>query len=137
MESSYLIISGTQRKDSKTFQISQYYQQSLQELGHAAAIVNLQDFPMSYFDINEKDPKFIAFQESIIVPATKFIFVAPEYNGSIPGSLKMFMDNCSIKTCFWGKKAALVGVSDGRNGKYSSLFKSKCTSLQSESTTSN
>jgi NAD(P)H-dependent FMN reductase len=121
METSYLIISGTQRKDSRTFQISQCYQQSLQELGHTAAVVNLQDFPMSYYDINEKDPNFMAFQKSTIIPATKFIFVVPEYNGSIPGSLKMFMDNCVVKDCFWGKKAALVGLSEGRNGNLRGL----------------
>src|SRR5690606_19694238 len=45
----------------------------------------------------------------------KFIFVVPEYNGSFPGILKLFLD--SIPTKFWAdKKACLVGVSDGRAG---------------------
>lgn len=48
--------------------------------------------------------------------ADKFIFITPEYNGSIPGVLKIFIDACSFPISFYHKKAALVGISSGRYG---------------------
>ena len=54
-----------------------------------------------------------------MLPAQKFIFISPEYNGSFPGVLKLFLDACSVreyKATFKGKKAALVGIATGRAG---------------------
>ena len=54
-----------------------------------------------------------------MLPANKFVFVIPEYNGSFPGVLKLFLDACSIreyKATFSGKKAVLVGIASGRAG---------------------
>ncbi len=121
MNHHYLIIAGTQRKDSNTLLLSQFYQKLLHEKGIEAPILNLWELPLSYFDINQKDPAAVQLQNELVVPAKKLIFVTPEYNGSIPGSLKMWMDNCEIKSCFWGKKAALTGISDGRNGNLRGL----------------
>ena len=45
----------------------------------------------------------------------------PEYNASFPGILKLMMDNSDIKKCWWFKKAALVGLSDGRAGNLRGL----------------
>ncbi|GAA4461648.1 hypothetical protein GCM10023093_06650 [Nemorincola caseinilytica] len=55
-------------------------------------------------------------EQQYLIPATKFVFVMPEYNASFPGVLKMMMDNSDVKKCWWYKKAALVGLSDGRAG---------------------
>jgi NAD(P)H-dependent FMN reductase len=59
-----------------------------------------------------------------MVPANKFIFVIPEYNGGFPGIVKLFIDACSIrayKPTFKNKKAALVGVATGRAGNLRGL----------------
>ena len=40
----------------------------------------------------------------------------PEYNGSFPGILKLIIDNTHIRKCWWYKKAAIVGLADGRGG---------------------
>jgi len=45
----------------------------------------------------------------------KFIFVVPEYNGSFPGILKVFLDSIPPKE-WTDKYACLVGVSLGRAG---------------------
>jgi NAD(P)H-dependent FMN reductase len=42
--------------------------------------------------------------------------VVPEYNGSFPGVLKVFIDACKFPDSFFGKKAALVGLSSGKYG---------------------
>ena len=40
----------------------------------------------------------------------------PEYNGSFPGVLKVFIDACDFPGSFYEKKAALVGLSSGKYG---------------------
>lgn len=60
----------------------------------------------------------------LIIPADKFIFILPEYNGTFPGSVKLFIDVLSSKDAeksFYGKKAALVGLSAGKFGNWLGL----------------
>ena len=64
----------------------------------------------------ERGPEMMALENEYLIPAEKFIFIMPEYNASFPGVLKMMLDNSDIKKCWWYKKAALVGISDGRAG---------------------
>src|SRR5690606_28356407 len=54
--------------------------------------------------------------QDMVDATTKFIFIIPEYNGSFPGVLKVFIDACKYPTSFYGKKAALVGISSGKYG---------------------
>jgi NAD(P)H-dependent FMN reductase len=53
--------------------------------------------------------------KDFILPAQKFVFIAPEYNGSFPGILKVFLDAIPPEMNR-GKKSALIGVSSGRAG---------------------
>jgi chromate reductase len=64
-------------------------------------------------------PAVGAIQDTYLLPAEKWLFVVPEYNGSFPGILKFFLDACSVRKyaeTFKGKKVALVGVGSGRGG---------------------
>ena len=54
--------------------------------------------------------------QSLVSATQKFIFIIPEYNGSFPGILKVFVDACEFPVSFKGKKAALVGLSTGKYG---------------------
>lgn len=49
-------------------------------------------------------------------PANRFVFIIPEYNGSMPGILKLLIDVLDPKKAFKNKKAALVGIATGRAG---------------------
>ena len=64
----------------------------------------------------EKGEEMSSLQQQFLIPAEKFVFIMPEYNGSFPGILKTMIDNSDIKNCWWYKKAMLVGVADGRGG---------------------
>lgn len=75
-------------------------------------------FPEMY-DKGGQHPDLIDIQELYILPAEKFIFVFPEYNGTFPGSLKLFIDAVSArlyKDNFKNKKVGMVGISSGRAG---------------------
>ena len=107
----YTIISGTNRKDSNTIKIATQYQAILRQKGIEARLVSLENL-----EVSTRNPAIRALEEEILVPTQKFIFISPEYNGSIPGVLKSLFDSSDIQRCWWGKKALLTGVSTGRAG---------------------
>lgn len=107
----YLIISGTNRKDSFTLRIAEFYQALLRERSIDAQVLSLIDLPLL-----ERNQTIISLENEWLLPAAKFIFVSPEYNGSIPGVLKCLIDVTDVKKVWKGKKALLTGVSTGRAG---------------------
>jgi len=112
------IISSTNRPGSSTLKVAQYYQKRLHELGAEAGILSLSDLPANLLQTDLYGSRSEAFQpiQDIVTKTDKFIFIIPEYNGSYPGILKVFIDACSFPESFYEKKAALVGVSSGRYG---------------------
>ncbi|MBS1500784.1 MAG: NAD(P)H-dependent oxidoreductase [Bacteroidetes bacterium] len=112
------IISSTNRPGSSTLKVAQYYQKKLAEKGAEAGILSLSALPPAIIATDlygSRSEEFKPIQE-IVAQTDKFIFVIPEYNGSFPGVLKVFIDACSFPESFYEKKAALVGVSSGRYG---------------------
>jgi NAD(P)H-dependent FMN reductase len=107
----YTIISGTNRIDSNTIRIAQLYHEALQEKGIKSSILSLVGL-----NVLERNSVFVEVENEYILPASKFIFVSPEYNGSIPGVLKCLFDISDTSKVWAGKKALLTGVSTGRAG---------------------
>jgi NAD(P)H-dependent FMN reductase len=107
----YVIISGTNRSDSNTLNIARYYQQVLEEKGVTAKLISLEGM-----DVSKRTEVIVELEASFLIPANRFIIVAPEYNGSFPGVLKAMIDQTDIKKVWWGKRALLTGVSTGRAG---------------------
>ena len=105
------IISGTNRHESNTGKVAAQYLQLLRDKGIDAQFVTLEGL-----DVNERNPSIQKLEKEILIPSDKFIFISPEYNGSIPGVLKSLIDISDIKKVWWGKKALLTGVSTGRAG---------------------
>lgn len=111
------IISGTNRKDSKTLKVATFYRDQLSIKGEQATLLSLFDLPEGVLSHNygQSNAAFAPFQE-LVHQTEKFIFIIPEYNGSFPGILKVFIDHCKFPESFVGKKAALVGIASGRQG---------------------
>lgn len=112
------IISGTNREGSNTLKLAEYYHRQLSEKGFDSEILSLCELPDDLINSDlygKRSEAFQSIQERISV-SSKFIFVIPEYNGSFPGVLKTFIDACSFPESFFGKKAALVGLSSGKYG---------------------
>jgi len=107
----YLIISGTNRKGSYTLRIAELYQSLLKEKNVEAPILSLVDL-----NVLQRNPAILQLEQQWLIPATKFLFISPEYNGSIPGVLKCLIDISDIKKVWHEKKALLTGVSRGRAG---------------------
>jgi chromate reductase len=106
------IISGTDRKDSKTLRVAAYYTRLLREkTDEEVHLLSLEGL-----NVWEKGGKLKETEQRLLIPSEKFVFIMPEYNGSLPGILKLMFDNSDIKRCWWLKKAMLTGVADGRAG---------------------
>ncbi|HVW59491.1 MAG TPA: NAD(P)H-dependent oxidoreductase [Puia sp.] len=107
----YTIISGTNRPNSKTLKVAKVYQGILLQKGIEANLLSLEGL-----NVLERNPAYVKIEEEVLIPTSRFIFVSPEYNGSIPGVLKALFDISNIEKCWWDKHALLTGVSTGRAG---------------------
>ncbi|MBI3517862.1 MAG: NAD(P)H-dependent oxidoreductase [Bacteroidetes bacterium] len=120
---SITIISATNRPDSNTEKVANYYQSVLKAKGVNANTLNLKNLPESILHSDlygKRSEEFQKIIEAYVEHQTKFIFIAPEYNGSFAGVLKVFLD--AIPPRIWTEnKACLVGVSTGRAGNLRGL----------------
>lgn len=111
------VISGTARNDSNTLKISTIYADKLRHAqGESVHLLSLVGEP-----VWERGEAMKRIERDLLVPSRRFVFVMPEYNGSFPGILKMLLDNSDIRNCWWGKKAMLTGLADGRAGNLRGL----------------
>jgi chromate reductase len=112
------IISATNRPDSSTYKLAQYYQKKLKEKRLEAGILSLTRLPANIIESDLYGKRSAEFKpiQDIVTQTEKFLFIIPEYNGSFPGVLKVFMDACSFPESFYEKKAALTGLSSGKYG---------------------
>jgi len=104
------IISGTNR-DNNTKRVAREYQRFLKERNIDSLLLALDEKTVFV-----RDDNFINMEKEYLEPASKFIIIMPEYNGSYPGILKLMMDNTDISKVWWHKKVLLTGVSTGRAG---------------------
>lgn len=119
------VVSGTNRKNSEALRYARLLEGFYRQKGQAVQVLALENMPHDYFfaemyENSEALPEFLKeIQDEFLVAPTKFHFVLPEYNGGMPGALKLFIDAVSvrnIKATFHGKKAALLGISAGHTG---------------------
>lgn len=113
------IIASTNRPDSYTLITAEYYKSEIQKRGYEANILSLANLPEGIIHPamyeKQKLKSFGVIQEQVTA-TDKFLFIIPEYNGSFPGILKLFIDTCRFPESFSGKKTALVGISTGKYG---------------------
>lgn len=112
----YVIIAGTNRPESRTRKIADFYKNTLIIKGIEPEMVLLEGM-----DLNRRSPELEALEAQVLIPAEKLIFILPEYNGSYPGALKTMIDLLDYKKVWQGKKALLTGIATGRAGNLRGL----------------
>lgn len=119
------VISGTNRTNSECRTFAEKFTAILRaKTEEEIRLLLLEEIPHDWFhpgmyEDDGQSPSLVKLQNDYMLPAQKFVFVMPEYNGSYPGVLKLFIDACSVrkyKETFKGKKAAMIGVASGRAG---------------------
>ncbi len=112
------IISASKRVGNLSSLFAKYCENYLTERKEEVKLFELDSLP-DQIDLHSvyeyKTSVFSKIAEEYIIPANKFLFIVPEYNGSIPGILKLFLDAIEPVN-YRGKKAALIGISAGRAG---------------------
>ena len=119
------VIAATNRKDSEALDFAKFYAEALRaQTREEVKLLALEEeahdwFHPGMYSQEGQSASVARLQDEYMTPAGKFVFVIPEYNGSFPGVLKLFLDACSVRAyneTFPGKKAALLGVATGRAG---------------------
>ena len=119
------VINGTNRKNNKTNVFAeQFYELLSTNTDETVKYLSLDGIPHDWFfpemyKTEHQASSIISIQDEYILAAQKFFIISPEYNGGLPGALKLFIDAISIrqyKSNFKGKKAALVGIATGKAG---------------------
>ena len=119
------VISGTNRKNSKTKIVAETYlslfKEATDEEVKLLALCELPDdlIKESMYMADGQSEGIVKLQDELIIPVEKFFIVSPEYNGGMAGILKLFIDAISVRNyqaTFKAKKIGLAGVASGRAG---------------------
>ena len=110
-----IIISGTNRPGSNTRKVATHVEQAYKDQGIPVQILDLAELPPEIFQpaAYEKSPdSFKRFIDTILM-ADGLVVVTPEYNGSIPGVLKYFIDMLPFPQSFEQRPVCFVGLAAG------------------------
>src|SRR5215211_7141320 len=96
------LIVGTNRPGSNTRKVARHVEEIYSGLEVPLNILDLADLPAEVFSpasYAEKPAAFRRFADDV-VSASGLIVVTPEYNGSVPGILKYFIDMLKFPESF-------------------------------------
>lgn len=112
------ILSGTDRPGSMALRLANYIKPLYEAEGATVDVVSLEDFPLEEAvggKYGKEVPKITAFREPII-SSDGIVFIVPEYNGSFPGILKLFIDYLPFPESFEKMPIAFIGEAAGAFG---------------------
>ena len=113
------ILVGTNRPGSNTrkvaTQVADIYST---KLGAQVALLDLGTLPPDLFApaAYETKPETFASFNRAVLDSEGIVVVTPEYNGSMPGALKYFIDHWKYPESFEGRPICYVGLSAGPTG---------------------
>jgi chromate reductase, NAD(P)H dehydrogenase (quinone) len=109
------LLIGTNRPGSNTRKVARLVEEIYAELKVPLHVLDLANLPPEIFSpasYAEKPKSFEPFSEAIL-RASGLHLVTPEYNGSVPGVLKYFIDMLKFPESFVHRPVCFVGVSAG------------------------
>jgi len=109
------LISGTNRPGSNTLKVTRMIADLYRQLGVPTHLIDLQELPLELFlptSYASKPTNFAPFEVGVL-EASGLVVVTPEYNGSFPGVLKLFIDHLKFPESFEGRPVCFVGLAAG------------------------
>ncbi len=106
------IISGTNRVGSRSLIVSEILKDIYKDQNESVEIISLADLPLNELAqtaYGKEAPKEIRLALEKINQADGLHVVVPEYNGSYPGALKLFIDHWSFPDSFEQRAVSFVG----------------------------
>jgi chromate reductase, NAD(P)H dehydrogenase (quinone) len=113
-----VLLSATDRPSSKALEIAGYLKTRFEHTGTQPEIVSLEDYPLERVAggrYGASIPEVEVFNERVL-SADGLVFIVPEYNGSFPGILKMFIDYLPFPEAFRNLPLAFIGEASGAFG---------------------
>ena len=109
------LLIGTNRPGSNTRKVAAVVEEIYAELNTPLHVIDLAMLPPEIFNPTsyaEKPPAFKPFADAVL-QASGLHVVTPEYNGSLPGVLKYFIDMLKFPESFIHRPVCFVGLSAG------------------------
>jgi NAD(P)H-dependent FMN reductase len=117
------ILSGTNRPGSNTRKIAGVIEHLYRDLKVPSRVLDLHDLPAELFLPSAYANKPASFQpfSQAVLDSNGIVIVTPEYNGSMPGVLKLFIDHLKFPESFEGRPVCFVGLAAGMWGALRSV----------------
>lgn len=109
------LIVGTNRPGSNTRKVARHVEEIYAQLNVPLHVLDLAQLPAEIFSPSsyaEKPKSFLPFADAIL-RSTGLHVVTPEYNGSVPGILKYFIDMLKFPESFIKRPVCFTGLSAG------------------------
>lgn len=112
------LLVGTNRPGSNTRKVAAQVSEIYQNLDVPLGLIDLADLPPEIFQSTSYAEKPSAFQpfSDAILGSSGLVVVTPEYNGSLPGVLKYFIDMLKFPESFERRPVCFIGLSAGQWG---------------------
>lgn len=112
------LVVGTNRPGSNTRKVAAQIEAIYHELKTPLKVLDLAQLPPEIFHSSsyaEKPKSFAPFADGVL-QSSGLIVVTPEYNGSLPGVLKYFIDMLKFPESFEHRPVCFVGLAAGMWG---------------------
>ena len=112
------LLVGTNRPGSNARKVARHLEEIYATLNVPLHVIDLAQLPPEIFaptSYAEKPKSFLPFSEAIL-RASGLHVISPEYNGSLPGVLKYFIDMLKFPESFERRPVCFVGESAGTWG---------------------
>jgi NAD(P)H-dependent FMN reductase len=109
------IISGTNRPGSNTRKVTAHVEKIYAALGVKTQLLDLAELPPEIISPNAYAEKPVGLKNftDAILAADGLVIVTPEYNGGVPGILKLFIDMLPFPESFEQRPVCFVGLAAG------------------------
>ena len=109
------LIVGTNRPGSNTRKVARHVEEIYAELKVPLRVLNLAEMPPEIFSPTSYANKPASFQRFAdgVLEADGLHVVTPEYNGSVPGVLKYFIDMLKFPESFERRPVCFTGLAAG------------------------
>lgn len=112
------LLVGTDRPGSRSEQVAQFIKPLYENEGQEVKIMRLEDLGLQSLQgshYGAEKPDKVASAVSELLESDGLVVICPEYNGSMPGALKYFIDHWKYPNSFEHRPVAFIGLG-GRFG---------------------
>jgi NAD(P)H-dependent FMN reductase len=112
----FVIVCGTNREGALSRPLAQEVATAYRDLGESVDLLDMRELPPEILSpaAYKATPASVQPLVERFLRADGVVFIVPEYNGSFPGVLKLFLDMLPYPEGFDGRPCAFIGISAGQ-----------------------